>query len=433
MKRFPIPILAAAVLLAPLPGRALTFFDLPMGDEALFPDARSVAMGRTRLAEDAGAFTGTTNPARLAWIGDPRVATGGGVQKLKETRATPAYDSFDAFVVESIYALNDGYQYRGGVGAVASAPSEWGLGELGVGISWAPERDYQYDYSEEVRDNNAFTQPRDRLIAVNELQSDGTLDALTLSAGWAPDPRVAVGAGIQILRGERDVVQRVRFQEPQAVMESAFDLGDISGERGVFGVALRPNHRLDAAVTLKTETTLSGDVRLRDAMVTADSVLAVETTGSGDLRYPLELGFGLAYHPRAKVRTTLRVEAVWTEWSQFRDEVWTDLGLEDTWDFRVGLEHVFYNGFPARFGIHYRPSPRDNEVATTTFTFGGGLDVGALHADLGFEVASRDYRYPDLFDDALFGGTTHARKDRVDESSVTVYGTLSYAVPGFGG
>ena len=46
------------------------------------------------------------------------------------------------------------------------------------------------------------------------------------------------------------------------------------------------------------------------------------------------------------------------------------------------------------------------QVATTTFTFGAGLDAGPLKADLGFEVGNRKYRFEDLFDDADFGGTT---------------------------
>jgi hypothetical protein len=66
-------------------------------------------------------------------------------------------------------------------------------------------------------------------------------------------------------------------------------------------------------------------------------------------------------------------------------------------------------------------------VARTAFTAGAGLDVGPLRLDLGFEAANRDYRFDDLFDDAMFGGTTRVRKDRVDESSLTGFATVSWA------
>ena len=56
-----------------------------------------------------------------------------------------------------------------------------------------------------------------------------------------------------------------------------------------------------------------------------------------------------------------------------------------------------------------------------------------MRADLGFEFANRDYRFDDLFDDAMFGGNTRTQKDIVDESALTVYGTVTYDLPGLGG
>jgi hypothetical protein len=443
MKRFHIPGLAAAFLAASSPTQALTFLDLATGDEALFPDARSVAMGRTRIAEGAGAFTGAVNPAALAWAGDPRFSAGGGVQQLKESRKIPAYDSFDAFLVESIYVLNDDYQERGGVGFTAGAPADWKLGALGVGLSWAPERDWQYDYTEEVRDNNSFTQPRDKLIARNDVQSDGSVDAFTVGVGWAPaipgarEDLVAVGLSVQVLRGAQDLLHSTRFVQTDTPVATTFSVDGLAGTRMVAAVSVRPDHRLDVAVAYRGSVTLDGDFT-RTGDVTAGAYFAAPAdpavaAGSLEIEYPAELGIGLAYRPRAKVRTTVRLDAGWTEWSDFRHGLWSGLELDDVWSVRVGLEHVFYNGMPVRFGFHYQPSPQDEEVATTAFTFGGGLDLGPLRADLGFEFSNRNYRFDDLFDDAMFGGNTRTRKDLVDESAVTVYGTVSYVLPGLGG
>ena len=48
----PIPaIVTAGVLLSATGAAALTFFDLETGDEGLLPDARSAALGRTRIVE----------------------------------------------------------------------------------------------------------------------------------------------------------------------------------------------------------------------------------------------------------------------------------------------------------------------------------------------------------------------------------------------
>jgi hypothetical protein len=435
MMRFRVLVPALSlVALAAARSDALTFLELATGDDALFPDARSVAMGRTRLAEDAGAFTGAANPARLAWIGDPRVALGGGVLKLKETRSIPAYDSFDAFLVESIYVLNDEYQYRGGVGVTAAAPAAWNVGALGVGVSFAPERDFQYDYTEEVRDNNSFTQPRDQLIALNEVHSTGALDALTFAAGFAPDERLAVGASIAVLSGKLELAHSTWFVPADSLASSTVEVDGVSGTRVGLGLSVRPDHRIDAGVTWRGEASVDGDLTQSGNAAALAYFAAPGSPGSSvEITYPQEVGLGLAYRPRAKVMTTVRVEATWTEWSQFSHGVWPNLALHDVWQLRFGLEHVFYNGFPVRFGFHYVPSPQDDEVAATTFTLGGGLDVGPLRADLAFEAASRDYRFADLFDDGMFGGTSRTSKDLVDESSVTAYGTVTWVLPGWGG
>jgi hypothetical protein len=155
-----------------LPHRAaaLTFLELVTGDEALLSDARSAALGRTHMAEAMGAFTGGMNPALLPRLEGIHVGLGGGTQKLKETRSIPAYDSFDGYLVESIYVLNDEYQYTDGVGVAGSHHLAGLDATLGFGASYQPVRDFQYDYAEEVRDNNAFTQPRDQLIALNQIQ-----------------------------------------------------------------------------------------------------------------------------------------------------------------------------------------------------------------------------------------------------------------------
>jgi hypothetical protein len=123
----------------------------------------------------------------------------------------------------------------------------------------------------------------------------------------------------------------------------------------------------------------------------------------------------------------------WTEWSAYQHALVNESTARDVWDVRFGIEHVFYNDFPARFGFLYRPSPLDDEVATTAFTFGSGFDYGPLRAELAFEISNRQYRYGDLFDDAVFGGTTRTQEDRVEENSSSAYFTVSYDVPPFGG
>ena len=424
-------LLAVAFGSAAGEARALTFLDLATGDEALPFDARSAALGRTRMSEAMGAFTAATNPAHLARLDGVHLGAGGGVQKLKETRSIPAYDSFDGFLVESIYVLNDEYQYTEGAGVAGSRWLEGLQARVGFGAAFTPLRDFQYDYTEEVRDNNAFTQPRDQLVALNQIDGSGILGAYSIGAGIAGwRERLALGLAVQILDGRQDVVERTLFFDPQSRNLSITQIRSLTGTRILGGASVRPIPSVDASFTFASATEVEGSFqREGDATEVAYfGALADSTTVSGTTRieYPAEFAIGVAYRPRAKVRTTIRLEASWVEWSKFEHELFGDLGLDDVWDARLGIEHVFFNGFPARFGFVYRPSPIDREIASTAFTFGSGIDAGPLRADVGFEIGSRQYRFEDLFADSMFGGRDRVQTDRVEEASTLAYLTLSY-------
>ncbi|MFN8176970.1 MAG: outer membrane protein transport protein [bacterium] len=433
MRRIPA-IVAAGALLSATSAAALTFFDLTTGDEALLPDARAVAMGRTRAAEGTGAFSGATNPALLAQVGGTVAALGGSVLKLKETRSTPAYDSFDAFLVESIYALNDEYQSEGAVG-VASSFVVQGV-RAGAGLSFAPLRDFQYDYSEEVRDNNAFTQPRDKLLAMNEVHSEGLLNAWSLAAGASPIEPLDLGATLQLVHGRHDLFARTRFVQAGTEDLTRLDVSSLDGHRWLLGSAWRPRPAITTALVWASAWKLEGDFAREGNPANLGFVgdaASGPASGTAAMRYPQQVTLGVAWQPRAKLRTTIRVDADWAQWSAFRDDLRVGGELADVWEARLGIEHVFYNGFPLRVGIRYAPSPLDEEVATTAFTFGGGLDVGPLRADLAFEVANRRYRYPDLFDDARFGGNTRLQKDFVEENGTSAFLTVGARFAPLGG
>ena len=433
MRRFPAAMLTLVTLLiGPVPGSAFTFLDLAVGDEAPSPDARSIALGRTRIGDVSGAFTGAANPALLARLGGTTLSLGGNVLKAKETRAVPAYDSFDGFLVESIYVLNDEYQWQGGLGAATTLDGDDVPFPIGLGLSWTPVRDYQYAYSEEVRDNNAFTQPRDRLIALNEIQGDGVLGAWTAAVGLAPHDGIAIGAALEFLRGEQELIQRTRWMQVPRTDEVLLRTRGVSGVRRVVGLTFSPDHRADLSVTWRSETDVEGSF-VRDGDLSGLSYMGVAASpetpsATFSTTLPEEWSLGAAYRPRAQIRTTVRLDATLTEWSNYASDLWEDLALDDVWAFGFGIEHVFYNGFPARFGFRYSPTPRNDEIATTAFTLGGGFDAGPLRADVAFEVATRDYRAEDVFDDALFGGTTHVAKDKIEETGASAYLTLTYAV-----
>jgi hypothetical protein len=410
---------------------ALTFFQLLTGDEGALPDARSVALGRTRVSQPAGAFTGATNPAMLSGDAPLTVAAGGSAVKVKETRSIPAYDSFDAYLVESIYVLNNEVLYEGGIGGTGSFGRDWIGGGIGAGFSWAPVRDFQYAYLEEVRDNDSFTRPRDQLIGMNEIESTGGIAAFTGGLAIHPHARISLGASAEWLHGHFDLMQRTQDFVAGTQEIATYDVEELGGWRALFGATVHAGHRLDASFTWRTFSDLEGDyVRTGDAAAFANLGAQPNPTaldGGFRMHYPQEVTLGASWRPRAKSRTVVRGEAAWVEWSDFRSDFAPDATFDDLWDVRFGVEHVFYNDIPMRFGFLYTPAPRDDQVAATAFTFGAGFPVGALKTDLAFEFGNRKYRYDDLFPDSMYGGNDRVSTDRVEEAQASMFVTLGYA------
>ena len=427
----------AAFALIALPGEAesRTFLQLMTGDESIPPDARSLALGKTRGASTTGGFTATGNPALLAHVQRLEVAAGGGGNRLKESRSTPAYDSFDGFLVESIYVLNQNWNTDGAFGAAAMPFEEGELAKLGLGVAYSPLWDYRYDYFEQVRDPNAFTQPRDDLIGINDIESNGRLEAWSFGAGYDVHEWLDLGATFQWAYGDHDLLARTWFVRPDSTVSGELALSSLSGPRWTLGGVVTPHHSVSVSGHWRSKMRLEGDFELAgDASYLAflGDLAGTSTSGEAVVTYPQEVGLGVTWRPRAKVETTIQGELNWRDWSKYENSIFESPQLRSVWDARFGIEHRFYNDMPVRFGFAYEPSPQDRQVTTTSFTFGGGYEFGPAIMDLGFEITNRQYRFGDVFDDAAFGGNTRTVTDEVDETTTGVYATLHWATNTFG-
>jgi hypothetical protein len=88
-----------------------------------------------------------------------------------------------------------------------------------------------------------------------------------------------------------------------------------------------------------------------------------------------------------------------------------------------------------RFGFLYATSPQDEDITRTAFTFGLGFGKGPTTFDLGFELASREYRYQDVFDDGDFGGSSRGDEptDLIKETTTGIFLSLNWATDSIGG
>jgi hypothetical protein len=109
---------------------------------------------------------------------------------------------------------------------------------------------------------------------------------------------------------------------------------------------------------------------------------------------------------------------IYTQWSEVGDVFTAGINLDDVYEWRIGVEHIFYNERPLRFGFLYRPSPVDEETSESAVTAGTGLRVAGLDVDIAAKVGWREYRASDAFSDDIFGAEARQSTDMVKETLI---------------
>ena len=357
-------------------------------------DARSLAMGGAGLASIDGAAGASLNPALLAKAEGVDVAFTGMVVLAEESRETPLHDSFDGVIGYNTYAMNSGV-YDRYTGTIAFNPSdefaefEWAPV---VAIGYGPRIDMSYDYHVQYRDPDFQTEPADKVLYDDYIEGDGGVNAFTVSMGQEVADEVYVGLGIDFLRGDYEVDKRTVYPIDSTEEDSSVysEFNDLTGTRFTLGVLVERLHRVDIAAVYRTPFTLSGDYDHRPDEPTD------ATHGDLDYHYPGTLALGLEYHPRNLLKTTVSCDVEHTRWSEFEDDTMDeDPELYDTFVYRLGVEHGFFDDSFARFGFSYVPSYVDEGSSTAAFSVGLGLDVLGARVDIGGQVGLREYDIDD--------------------------------------
>jgi hypothetical protein len=401
MQRFPAWATAALLALVQAPAAgATTFLDTSFGTPVGGTSARSLALGSTGVSLHTGSEALFFNPAVLvpeAKYGEIDLTIG--ATQATEDRLVPLYDSFMSFVDETAVAVNRNVYGNVSGGGIWRLPAETPMA-IGVGVF---ERfDFDYDYFEEFRDPDVDSDPRDRLIQEREWIVDGRL--WTTSAGYAAEVWNRLQFGGALHRWSGDVQRDVAVND--------FDTGrhridtvkqELEGWGWTVGGWGRVTDRLDLGASFEGPVTLDGS---RTVIVTSGAVGqsdSIATTGApAEVDYPAVLRLGGTYHPRNVLRTTFTLEVERRFWEQLDVPVIGAVGdtvaVRDTWDFRMGLEHVFYNNLPVRFGFRYLENYADPESERSIFSAGIGYRVGGFELDVTGLYHRQTSRQDFLFD-----------------------------------
>lgn len=408
MLRRLIPVLAVALWTA-APATAATFLDRAYGTPSTGLSARSRALGGAGAALAGGAFSLVDNPATLVFGRGSRADLTGSLMRASENRYVPLFDTFDSYVDDAAIAVNDNLygSFQGGV-VVDRAATRHVILAAGVFDRYDP----RYDY----RDERRTTATSDQLVAERFIRTRGVLRAASVGAAVPLPHGLGVGLALNGYFGtfeDRDALVPHTGTVSGRVVETEREL---RGFTVTLGGAWRVNERVDLGLAWESRP------KLRDEYVVREDGVVTSAAGArDDLRLPYRLQAGMAYRPRNTFRTTFVMDGVFEPWSDAEDPWVPAQSLQDAWDVRFGLEHMYLDAVPGRIGFRFARPYASREADRATFTFGAGFNAGRWALDVSTEVGKAISRQTPLWPRDEQPAAVGAGMDRVEDTLVEVH------------
>ena len=375
-------VVVAAVLAAAQPAGAFSFLDRAYGTPELGLSARSRGMGGAGAAMGNGVFSLVDNPANLVLLRGNRAQFTGALSRASENRLVPLFDTFDSFVDETAIASNDnGYgDLQGGV-----VLDNWGSRGVIVSGGVFTRYDPRYDYFDELRTSDTSDTLRNNKI----IQTQGLLRTATVGLALPFGDGSGLGIAVNYYFGtltDREALVSLATSDYASATESRLER-KLDGFSVTLGTSVYVDERLRVGASMETKPQLHDDYT-----AWTDGEVTSPEESSGDLELPMRFQGGLTYRPRNTFQTLFAADVVYTPWSEIVDHLTPDQELQDTWEARFGLEHVFYNKLPGRIGFRYGQSYAMDEADRVAFTFGFGYLVEQFKIDLAGEVGKTTSR-----------------------------------------
>lgn len=393
-------VLGLAALVA-APALAVPQLMTEYGDQLPWLGADVNAMGGAGAALYQGGMSNVLNPAYLVLESSWRLDAGLALDQHHEDRFLPLFDTFDSYVADAGIASNRTETFQTGFAAAHRVlTTDEGRG-LSVGLSLADRYPFGYEFDEELRNPSPFDDPRDAMMEARNRTVTGTLRALSLGVGGTIVERIAFGAAVHYNSGTRSDSHTVRdFWVADG--DSSYDASEVHEMSGVnFTVGLRGviNERVEIGVAWESSFDATGDLTRERYGHDAYAAQTVEGTRS----YPNRYRAGLTFRPRTDPATIFTMELEYAPWQDVEGELYSGSGesqLNDVMDVRIGLQHVFYNGVPLRFGFRHFDSYADRDASASAFSagigapLGGGVLMGSVELSKITSVMDHQFPYP---------------------------------------
>ncbi len=421
---------------------------IPIGQYWHFPDARSLSLGGAGSVSLAAPGAMLYNPATLTQIDHSLMLDFSlNLRSLEERRSYPLYDRFESFLLDATYAINNNW-YATPQGAVAFRLPILPRWKLSLAVGSYPELDFRYSYLEEVRED-VFG---DQLIAYNRIEASGVLQRYSFAAAVVVPslPRLSLGVQAGIIKGsEPDFEKNVDFIRRSDKLVFADDVRSLTQTPLVIsvGAIYQFSERISGGVDVSFPYTLK-----YKAPVVAGQKLYEE------MNYPLRINGGFEYRARQQLQARLNVDTGYEFWSnggfysQMAGVIETTpyavnaVRFEDFTDVfyvKAGIEHIFFNKVPFGVGMQYRVptvvgaqyhrNPTLGRGTTQTLICAGtGFLADTWRVDVAGAFTSLEYRWQDLFDDALYTSDpnfeSRVDKDNVQELTFFLQISLKYFI-----
>jgi hypothetical protein len=303
-----------------------------------------------------------------------------------------------------------------------------GLAGTAFGVAYLPAYDFDYDFYQEVRDRSTTSVPADKVIAKAFVEGGGVIHSLSLGVGRSLMDKFAVGLSVDYLWGDYDIKARLAeidtlkvncWENSRAESSDAFEASELEGMRYRMGVAYEINKRISLAAAYTSGAELDGDY----ISGSAEGLMWFlprneDLEGRFTMKYPAYYSIGVSFRPRNELLTVIEGNLRFVKWSDAENQALGGLSMEDIYEWSLGVEHVFYNGQPVRFGFTFKPSPMDDETSEAAVTVGSGMKVAGFGVDFAVRMGWREYREFSLFDDTTFCAREREFSDKVEETLV---------------
>ncbi len=402
----------------------LNQFIMNYGQSYDFVSARSLGMAGSGLAGGQNYDALMLNPALLS-NGSGLLSFAGGIwlNKTIEDRAYPYYDSFVGFQDYGSYAYNAYWKQNGWVTLQFNLPENIFPG-LSFGFGYVPFRSFEYDYQEEVRDP---VNKSDRLLGYNTLAQTGKLSAIPIAVAYRIFKSLYLGGQVSFLNGTLEYKKLINpkaseYQQNALYSVTEKELATVPVVVD-FGFIYVLNQRLTVGGNVQLPYSLEFDQTVHDML--ADSV---SSGVSETLDYPLTVGAGIEYKFENVLAAKINVDFNYRFWSAFKVNGVTPNTFNDTYQVKLGVEHLFFDNVPLRAGFLYETLPQSASFTRSVLTVGSGFETRGVRINIAGGVSNFEYYQDDLFPEELYGLENRSDPDRIRVTNFYVRLDVNYAL-----